>query len=153
MNPINPNHRRQRTVLSVIGPIILLIGVGFCVVGFASFFLAFGGRGMPDKFWCAFVGMPLAFVGLVMCKFAFIGKVARYTAGEIAPVGKDTFNYMARETKEGVSNVTEALRDGWEKADGRGVGERIQRLNALKESGTINAEEYESQRKRILSEL
>jgi len=105
MNRINPNHTQQRTFLRVVGPVILLIGLSFIAVGMVSFFSAFGSFGPPKYFWCAFVGMPIAFVGLVLCKFAFMGKVARYAAGEMAPVGKDSFNYMANEKKEGVADI------------------------------------------------
>jgi hypothetical protein len=118
-----------------------------------SFFTAFDGGGPPKYFWCVFVGMPLIFVGLVICKFAFMGKVLRYAAGEAAPVGKDTFNYMARETKSGVADVSEAFFQGQRRGDGMTVAERIQKLELLKESGVINSQEFEAQRKRILDEI
>ncbi|MCK4294662.1 MAG: zinc-ribbon domain-containing protein [Planctomycetes bacterium] len=110
---IDPGHRGIRDVLRVVGPIVAAIGLIFIIVGMVSFFSAFGsfGRG-PSHFWCVFVGMPLLGVGILLTKFGYIGKVARYVAGEIAPVGKDTFNYMADGTKDGVKTVARAIGEG-----------------------------------------
>jgi membrane protease subunit (stomatin/prohibitin family) len=44
--------------------------------------------------------------------FGFMGAVARYQAGEIAPVGKDTFNYMAHGTQGGVRTMASAVGAG-----------------------------------------
>ncbi len=153
MNTINPNHKRERTLLRVIGPLTLLIGLGFIVVGMISFFSAFGGGGMPEYFWCVFVGMPITFVGLVICKFAFMGKIFRFSAGELAPVGKDAFNYMAGETKKGVADVSEAFFQGRSRVQGATIAERIAKLDALKQSGAISSEEFERQKNRILDEI
>jgi uncharacterized membrane protein len=153
MNRINPNHRQERTVLRVFGPIVLLIGLSFVAVGMISFFSAFGSFGAPEKFWCVFVGMPITFVGIVLCKFAFMGKVARYAAGELAPVGKDTFNYMANETREGVSDISEVFHSGQSQANSSSIEERIRKLEKMKNSGLIDEEDFEEQKDRILSEL
>ena len=51
-------------------------------------------------------------VGIGICKFAFMGRVARYVANEVAPVGKDTFNYMASGTKDSVRDLAAAVGDG-----------------------------------------
>jgi len=153
MPPINPNHNLQRNFLRILGPIILFVGLIFIATGFISFFSAFSGHGWPDKFWCAFIGMPITFVGLVICKFAFMGKVARYTAGEIAPVAKDSFNYMAEETQSGVSNVSEAFFRGKQQAERGSIEERIRKLEKMKLSGLITEEDFEEQKDRILSEI
>jgi hypothetical protein len=68
--------------------------------------------GSPRFFWCAFVGMPILFVGTAICMFAFLGALTRYQAAEVAPVGKDTFNYLAKSTKEGVQTVATAVGAG-----------------------------------------
>ncbi len=137
----------------MIGPLTLFIGLGFVVVGMASFFTAFGGSGVPRYFWCAFVGAPISFVGLILCKFAFMGKIFRFSAGELAPVGKDTFNYMAVETKKGVADVSEAFFQGRSRVEKPTIAERISKLEALKQSGSISQEEFDVQKKRILDEL
>lgn len=92
---INPGHETARTFLRIVGPLVLAGGGFFMLVGLVSFFSAFGGGGPPRLFGCSFVGMPLLFVGSVMTKFGFMGAIIRYQAGEVAPIGKDTFNYMA----------------------------------------------------------
>jgi hypothetical protein len=56
--------------------------------------------------------MPILFVGIVMCMFGFLGALARYQAGEVAPVGKDTFNHLAEGTKGGVQTVATAVGAG-----------------------------------------
>jgi hypothetical protein len=110
---INPGHTAIRSTLRVIGPLVLLVGVVFMAVGMISFFSSFGSFGGPPQyFWCCFVGIPLIGVGSMICQFAFFGAVARYMAGEAAPVGKDTFNYMAHGTRDGIRDVTSAIREG-----------------------------------------
>ncbi|MBL7152486.1 MAG: zinc ribbon domain-containing protein [Phycisphaerae bacterium] len=109
---IDPGHRGIRDALRVIGPIVAVVGLIFVIVGIASFFSAFGGGGPPKRFWCAFVGGPILIAGIALTKFGYMGKVARYVAGEIAPVGKDTFNYMAEGTKDGVKTVAKAIGEG-----------------------------------------
>jgi membrane protease subunit (stomatin/prohibitin family) len=41
-----------------------------------------------------------------------MGSIMRYSAGEMAPVGKDTFNYMAHGTKDGIKTVASAIGEG-----------------------------------------
>jgi uncharacterized membrane protein len=156
MNPNHPqhnNHSKQRSVLRTIGPAMTLMGLIFLVIGMISFFRAFGSHGPPKYFWCAFVGMPLTFIGLVTCKFAYMGKIARYAANEMAPVGKDTFNYMARGTQEGVEDISEALFKGKSQAESDSIKERLTRLNELKNQGLINEDDFNTQKDRIISEL
>ena len=104
-NRIDPGHSGIRDFCRIVGPVILGIGILMIIIGFGSFFTAFGGMSAPKYFWCAFVGMPLAAVGGAITKFGFMGRVARYMAGEMAPVAKDTFNYMADGTKDGVQTI------------------------------------------------
>jgi hypothetical protein len=109
---IDPKHSTTRLVLRMLGPTIAGLGLLFTVVGFGSFFSSFGTSGPPRYFWCAFVGMPLLFVGGAMCMFAFLGSYARYVFGETAPVHKDTFNYLAEGTQGGVRTVARAVGEG-----------------------------------------
>jgi hypothetical protein len=108
----SPNHATIRTVLRVGGPLIALAGLIFIIVGVASFFSAFGTGQSPSNFWCAFVGIPLLFVGGVMCQMGFLGSFARYVAGETAPVAKDVVNYMGENTQPGVKAVAKSITEG-----------------------------------------
>ena len=81
-------------------------------VGFGSFFASFGSFEPPRYFWCAFVGMPLLFVGIAMCMYGYLGSFYRYVAGESAPVAKDVVNYMGENIQPGVKAVTKAATEG-----------------------------------------
>jgi hypothetical protein len=117
MNQIaSPKHNAVRTFLRVGGPLMALIGLVFLIVGLVSFFSAFGSFQPPRLFWCAFVGLPLLFVGVVMSKFGYLGSVVRYLAAESAPVAKDTVNYMAEGTKDAVKTVAQAVAEGVQEA-------------------------------------
>ncbi len=139
---INPPHAGVRQVLRIAGPIILALGVLLTVHGFTGAFGGgersggFGprrdafppdfdsaarrmhddfestGRRMRSSAGCIFAGFALIFVGGVMTGFGFMGAVARYKAAEIAPVGKDAFNYLAAGTHEGVKTVAGAVGEG-----------------------------------------
>jgi hypothetical protein len=108
----SPRHKSARTFLRVAGPVFLALGLVLILIGAISFFAAMNSHEPPRYFWCAFGGMPLAFLGLVFCKFGYMGAVARYMAAEVAPVGKDAVNYMAEGTAEGVKTVARAVTEG-----------------------------------------
>jgi hypothetical protein len=111
---VSPQHVKTRTALRVAGPAVLALGVIFTATAFIDFALSMNdlSRGSPRLFWCAFVGMPLLFVGTVLCMGGFLGSVARYTAAESAPVAADTFDYMAEHTQDGVKTVAKAMAQG-----------------------------------------
>ncbi len=80
-------------------------------------------RGMDDEFsrsaktsFTGFVmvggGMVLSFVGLIMLKLGYMGRVGRYVAAEMAPVAGDTVNYLGAKTQDGVRNVASAISQG-----------------------------------------
>lgn len=114
------NHTQSRKVLRILGPIILLIGIGFIISGISSFFTmlnqaesSFFGEPEPrNNFGYTFIGMPLVFVGAVMTMFGYMGKVARYQASELAPVGKDVANYMMDNTQDSVRDFAGAIGEG-----------------------------------------
>ncbi len=154
MNKINPNHKTQNLFLKTFGPLILIVGIGFMATGILSFFFSFGSfGGKPKYFWCCFVGMPIMFIGAVMTKLAYIGKIARYTAAELAPVTKDAFNYVAKESSEGISSIANALNENSSNSNVSNIESRIAKLDDLRKKGLIDDEDYEEQKDRILSEL
>jgi zinc-ribbon domain len=120
---IDPKHSTTRLVLRILGPTIAGFGVLFMAIGIGSFFSSFGTFEPPRYFWCFFVGIPLLGVGVAMCMFAFLGSFSRYISGEAAPVQKDTFNYLAHGTREGVKTLASAVGEGL--AGGIGKEERV----------------------------
>ncbi len=113
-NSIDPRHGEVRSVLKVVGPLVLATGLLLIGIGLASFFSSFANiaAGPPRYFWCAFLGIPVTFLGGVMTMPAFAGAMTRYMAAEVAPVNKDTFNYLAEGTSGGVRTLAAALAEG-----------------------------------------
>ncbi len=123
---IDPGHNRIRRKLRIFGPILLGVGVLITAIAFGSFALSFIFSIPPFGLLLAFIGMPLTFVGAVCCMYGYMGKFARYTAQETVPVAKDTFNYLADGTEEGVRTVASAI--------GRGLREGMSHNGAESES-------------------
>jgi hypothetical protein len=107
-----PAQNSIRAALRIAGPTSLLIGIVCLVVAVVNFFVSTGHNNPPGLFWLFFIGMPLVFIGGVLCQFAFMGAVARFIAGETAPVAADTANYVAEETKGAVETVAKAAAKG-----------------------------------------
>jgi hypothetical protein len=133
-NRIDPGHAELRNTFRVVGPILLVIGGVFMAVGLVDFFGAFGGRHSPRFFWCLFLGMPFLFAGGVMMRFGYMGRIMRYMSQEIAPPAKDTFNYMADGTKDGIKTVAGAVAEGLRQGStvaGSQAGVRCQHCNTM----------------------
>ena len=119
-NNIDKNHNEKRAIFRVLGPLVLGIGIILILIAFIDFFKSTGdpfGRiggfnSGPTKFGYFFVGIPFVFVGSVLCSLGYGGSVARYQAGEMAPIAKDTFNYMAEGTSQGVKTVVQSVQEG-----------------------------------------
>jgi len=132
---IDPGHKGIRDVLRIVGPIVLITGILLFVVAIVNFFMAFGGSEPPKYFWCGFLAIPLMFAGGVMTSYGFIGKLARYQAGEMGPVVKDTFNYVARESQDGIRSVASAIGEGLRGAGAAGTKVRCHKCNELLDQG------------------
>ena len=117
---IDPGHEDRRRPLRIIGPAVAGIGLVFTIIGFVSFFASFGTHESPRYFWCLFVGLPLTAVGVMVSMFAFLGTFTRYTANEVAPVGKDVVNYMAAGTKDAVRDMASAVGEGFRAGNAAG---------------------------------
>jgi hypothetical protein len=113
-NKIDPQHSPVRKFLRIAGPLTALTGLILTITGCAGLFSSLDDLSFSRfKYaWCPFVGMPLIFAGSVMTMFGFVGRVARYQAGEIAPVVKDTVNYMADGTKDGIRTIASSIGAG-----------------------------------------
>jgi len=127
-------HDAFRSMLRVVGPLLILVGGGMFVAGVVSFSShfddfprfpgVFGGSATevqerkPDRFWMCFVGVPLAVLGIGATRFGYLGAASRYVASEVAPVARDTVNYMVDGTRESLRTVGAALRGEAEPAGG-----------------------------------
>jgi hypothetical protein len=126
---INPQHSNTRQVLRTVGPLLAGTGALLIVVGVGSFFASFGSFEPPRYFWCCFVGMPLLAIGLAVTKMGFLGSFVRYHSGEVAPVQKDTFNYLAKGTQDGVKTLAAAVGEGLAAGRAARTGVHCRRCN------------------------
>lgn len=98
-----------RKVFKVVGPLIIIIGVYMVVVAIQDFMAAdFFQEPQKDHYF--FIAFPLLFVGFVITNLGYMRNVADYTAREMAPVAKDTINYMLKETSPGVKEFASAIK-------------------------------------------
>jgi len=103
-----------RNIFKVLGPLCLLIAfllIASAVVGFMkpmSIDQAFNGG--PDHFINFFIAMPFFIGGAIMTNLGYMRTAASYTAREMAPVAKDTFNYIAKEAQPGIRNIASAIK-------------------------------------------
>jgi hypothetical protein len=126
---IDPGHSAKRNGISLVSVVMFVVGLSFLAYGVLQFssgffrpsseFFADPNRVMDEDRRSGFTGILCMFVGMVGLMFgarglfyARMGSVLRYTAAETAPVAKDTFNYLADETQEGVEKVASAITKG-----------------------------------------
>jgi len=150
---LNPAAAAQRGLLRAGGILLVAAGLAFALVGALDFFGAFGHGGMPEKFWCLFVGLPLLGIGMALLRAGFFGAAARYTAGEVAPVVGDSIEYLGARSSGVVRDLARQVAEGARDGTSPTVRQRLEQLELLRADGLIQPAEYESQRQRILSEI
>lgn len=126
---IDPGHSAKRRQISLVSVVMLVIGFAILAYGLIQFssgflrpsseFFADPDRVMDEDRRSGFTGVICVFIGAVGMMFgarglffARAGSILRYAAGETAPVAKDTFDYLADETQEGVEKVARAVTKG-----------------------------------------
>ena len=109
---VTKQHESLRRFFKVIGPIVLIFGIFLIIKGIAPMFSPMSFGPDPTTFPLAFIGMPVTFIGIVLSALGYGGNVAKYQAREYTPVAKDSFNYFAEESQEGVRNLSKAMREG-----------------------------------------
>lgn len=116
---IDPKQESKRRVLRIVGFCFLVPGIVLVFIGLADFFSSLGSFGsFPAKSpGFIFAGMPLIFIGLVCLMYGFMGTMARYQAGEIAPVAKDTINYVADGVEGEVEDLARSVAKGMNSAN------------------------------------
>ena len=140
----NPTHRNTRTTLRLLGGIVLAAGLVFTAIGVINFFMSFGSFQPPKYFWCAFVGMPLIFIGGALLQFGFMGAVSRYSANEVVPVASDAVRQVVGDSKELLQDIVHPSGD----TEGR-----LEKLGRLKHDGLITQAEYDAKRVEIIKAL
>ncbi len=93
-----------------IGKICLTIGGLLIVIAFIDMFASMNSFRSPSLFFLFFIASPVLFVGFVTLSYGYMGKVARYTATQVAPVTKDTTNYLIDGTKDEVVGLVRGIK-------------------------------------------
>lgn len=93
-NPGLANQAGLRALFRIAGPLVLLVALGFLVVGGIDFFGSMSSFEPPERFWMVFVGIPLLAVGGWLCQAGYAGAAARYASGELSPVAKSSAAYL-----------------------------------------------------------
>jgi hypothetical protein len=127
---IDPGHQKVLKVLRTVGPILLVLG-GLCtLVAFIDLVrVMMDISDWPRFFWLFFVGGPLIFLGSALTSTGYAGRIARFHAAQYAPGAKDTFNYMAEGTQDGIKTVARSVAEGIQEA---GVAATSQSKETLK---------------------
>ena len=103
-----PQQDKIRQILRLAGPTILVMGMVLTGIGLGSFFSSFGSFELPRYFWCAFLGLPLLFLGSVTTYMGFMGDIQRSLLGESIPVMRD----LARESAPVIAEVANTVAEG-----------------------------------------
>lgn len=78
-------HARTKLILKIIGPVIIAGGVVLAAIGFIDLF---SHNGMPGKFWCLMLGLPVIAIGGMITMFAFKKEITRYVKNESVDIIK-----------------------------------------------------------------
>lgn len=110
---IDPGHQKVLKILRTVGPILLVLGALCMLVAFVDLVrVMMKLSDWPRFFWLFFVGAPLTFFGVVLTSTGYAGSIARFHAAQYTPVAKDTFNYMAEGTQDGIKTVARSITQG-----------------------------------------
>jgi hypothetical protein len=106
----DPRHELHRARLRTFGWLCTATGAIATGIGLVSFFGAMGpGRGQPDLFWCAFLGLPLLGLGGNLLRMGYAGALARYHARETMPVATDALDHVAEHGHGALRTIGGAL--------------------------------------------
>lgn len=100
----NPKLRNR---LRKIGFTLTIVG-GLCILIAMIDFFSFDG--FPTLFWLFFVGMFFLFPGMVCLSYGYMGSISRYQASEMAPVQKDTINYILDGTRSEITKTFKGIK-------------------------------------------
>ena len=130
---ITEEHLRKRQAFRTIGPLVLGVGILCSIIAAVDFFSTVSSTSFegPQYFWLFFIGFPLIGLGSSLCKLGYGADLAKYQSRELAPVAKDTFNYIANEATDGVEAITRAVQKGKSTVVEAKVCNNCQELNKM----------------------
>jgi hypothetical protein len=148
-SPLDPNHEQKRSTLSGVGLLLMVIGVPCAVGGALSFlsvfltptsqFFADPGGTMDSNARHAIFGMVFIFIGVTMSgagarmvRFANVGKIMRYSAGEVVPLARDIVSDVSPLIDEVGREFAGAVRDGFR---GESATDRVHSCGAMNHPG------------------
>lgn len=102
----NNNHKKKKTILKLLGFVLLITGAIFVVIGMVDFFSAMGTFEPPTKFWMLFIGFPCCAFGGMLLLLGFKREISTYVKNEATPV----FNEMGRDIQPGIQSIANATR-------------------------------------------
>lgn len=100
---MNNKHQKNKKTLKIIGFLTLIPGIILTILGFVSFFIAFGSNEMPTFFFLSFIGLPLCGVGSTCLTFGYRKEVTTYIKNEGVPVVKELYNDVKPEFEDMVN--------------------------------------------------
>lgn len=107
---LNPNPKIKKK-LRKFGFTFVSIGGILLLIGFINIFTSFGSFEPPKFVWTLFLGIPMTGIGGMLLSYGYMGEVSRYTSSQIAPVAKDTINYMVDGTKDSISDLVRSIKN------------------------------------------
>lgn len=101
------NHKKVKTIFKIIGPIVIVAGLVFAIIGFADFISSASNFEQPTKFWCLFIGLPAMAFGGMFTLAGFRKEIMRYNMHETTPV----FNEAGKQIQPGISAISNAVKN------------------------------------------
>jgi ribosomal protein L40E len=93
------DHKQSRHVFRILGWVFLGVGLICEAIGLISMASMMDGATSNLFFFC-WIGGPFLFAAFLFLSLGYMGAMARYSAGEQAPVMKDTSNYIIDGTRD-----------------------------------------------------
>ena len=119
------NHQKIRRKLKKSSKICLAIGIPVLIAGIVLFIIGFSNFNsssistagskmamLAGGSFVIFIGFVLSAVGIYTTFFAHAREISSYTASSIAPVIKDTAEYLAPTTNNVVKEISESVSEG-----------------------------------------
>lgn len=103
------DHKQSRHVFRILGWVFLGIGLLCEGIGLINFTAAMQTTEIPNLFMFCWIGGPFLFAAFLFLSLGYMGAMARYQAGEQAPVAKDTTNYILNGTRDETAKTVAAV--------------------------------------------